>query len=129
MYEIVLTFCAQRDKMYQLITLEAAGAILTVCVGLAILVIVAAGALTWLKTRVAPHADCLSVNDALLARMDAYEERAKRAAKSPGGIARQRPPVDPAPDPSAAAPEDLSLQERRAAVRKLAAASTMRRVG
>jgi len=115
--------------MYQLITLEAAGAILTVCVGLAILVIVAAGALTWLKTRVAPHADCLSVNDALLARMDAYEERAKRAAKSPGGIARQQGKNIPAPDPSAPEPQDLSLEARRAAVRLLARSSTIRRVG
>jgi len=114
--------------MWQVITLEAAGAILTVCVGLALLVIVAAAVLTWLKTRVAPHADCKSHNDSLLARMDAYEERVKRAAKSPGGIARHRP-TEPAPDPSAAEPAAPSLQDRRAAVRKLARVSTMQRVG
>jgi len=115
--------------MWQVITLEAAGAILTVCVGLSLLVVVAAGVLTWLKTRVAPHADCLSVNDALLKRMDGFEDRQKRAAKSPGGIARQRSKDDPAPDPSAAEPSGSTLEERRAAVRKLARVSTMRRVG
>lgn len=64
-----------------MITLEAAGSLLLVCVGLAVLVLAACASMMWARTRIAPHSDCQRVQAAFLARLEDLEARLSKRQK------------------------------------------------
>jgi len=71
-----------------MLTLEAAGALLLVCLGVAILVVFCCAALIFARTKIAPHADCKGFMDKQSIQIDELFEKFKHRGKQAGGRAR-----------------------------------------
>lgn len=71
-----------------MLTLEGAGAVLLVCLGVAILVFFACAALIFARTKIVPHGDCKRLINALALQVDELNEKFKHRAKQAGGRIR-----------------------------------------
>jgi len=88
------------------LTLEAAGALLLVCLGVAILLFFGCAAMIFARTKIAPHADCKLFMDKQATQIDELYEKFKHRGKVAGGRARMskledEPAAEPAPGPVA----------------------------
>jgi len=72
---------ARLHRNCAVITLEAAGSLLLVCTGLAILVLVACAAMMWARTKIAPHSDCEVVQAGFTSRLEDLEARLSKRQK------------------------------------------------
>jgi len=81
-----------------MLTLEGAGALLLVCVGVGILVILCCAALIFARTHLSPHADChhqISAMQGTLENVVAWQKKAqkvKAGAAPPRVTAAEEPP-------------------------------------
>ncbi len=70
-----------------MLTLEAAGAVLLVCLGVGVLVVLSCAALIFAKTKLAPHADCRRFNAAIALEVAELHEKFNHRGKVRGGRA------------------------------------------
>ncbi len=79
-----------------MLTMEAAGALLLVCLGVALLLFFGCMALIFARTKIAPHSDCKRITDALVLQVDELNEKFKHRGKQAGGRLRGAQKVDEA---------------------------------
>lgn len=77
--------------MSQMLTVADASAVLLVCVGLAVLVMMCCAALIWSRTHFAPHADCKKELSAFAGLIEEVIQRQKALIKRKSGEAGGRP--------------------------------------
>jgi len=98
--------------------MEAAGAILLVCLGVSVLVIGCCAALIVARTRIAPHADCKRLNDALAISIDELQEKFKHRQKMSAArikhLAKETEPEEVEVKAPTAASDDAFLELRKA---------------
>jgi len=99
-----------------MLTLEGAGSLLLVCLGVSILVIFCCAALIIARTRVAPHADCQAAITAMQGTLENVVAWQKKAQKIKAGAAPARsvPPPEIPPEEERVSDEQL---ERNAQAR------------
>jgi len=73
---------------YIMLTMEAAGAVLIVAVGIGMLVLLCCAALIYAKTHLVPHSDCRRFNEGVKLQVDELFEKFKHRGKQAGGRVR-----------------------------------------
>jgi len=78
-----------------MLTLEAAGSVLLVCLGVGVLTVLCCAALIIARTHLAPHADCSRIHDVHSIALDELADKFKRRQKQAGGRSKAKTPEEP----------------------------------